>query len=69
MDEWQALRDRHEERLRKEDYFHARTAAALSGKAPSDLMVFKPKVLMGPDGKPLSVDFDDLMRRMGGPDK
>jgi hypothetical protein len=65
LQEWEALYDRHKESLQTEDYFHARTASAMCGKAPHDLMAFKPKpgALLGPDGKPVSPSFDDVVRQ------
>ena len=70
MQEWEALRERQLVALEREDYLHARTASAMCGKAPKDLMVIKspPKLLLGPDGRPVTVSFDALVGRMGGPD-
>lgn len=67
IDEWQALYDRHRERLETEDYFHARTASAMCGKAPKDLMAFKPRpnMLLGPDGKPVGLSFDRALGQLG----
>lgn len=67
--EFHALMDRHMLAVSREDFFHSRTRQGMAGGKLADIMVYKQilgasrkSMLLGPDGKPVGMDFSAVAR-------